>query len=139
MIDLAQLQASLPAGIKVTVIRGGIHYTVRSSRKGKKVSLGTYVNYEDAVEALKQFKFGVYKDSIQEVQNIRTVAKLGNYEYYKDLLDQIGVHMLESHKEYIHITEDGKEITIPAPVVTMYINEIYYGPCQDESIYPDDL
>jgi hypothetical protein len=141
--SLTDLQARLPAGIKITLVKNKVHYSVRTSRNGKKYSLGTYVELEDAIQALIAFKnvnaSNACNDRIVALPQtmIGTQPQAQPLEQtlpidMQNLLDLIGVHNLESNKPYRHITEDGEIIDIPAHIVTMYINSIYFG-TQDQA------
>jgi hypothetical protein len=129
--SLTDLQARLPAGIKITLVKNKVHYSVRTSRNGKKYSLGTYVELEDAIQALIAFKNVNASNACTDRIVALPLAQPLPIDM-QNLLDLIGVHNLESNKPYRHITEDGEIIDIPAHIVTMYINSIYFG-TQDQA------
>lgn len=56
--DLNSLNATLPPGIRAVFVSGRVHYVVRSSKRGKKQSLGTFLDLEVAKAALVQYKLG---------------------------------------------------------------------------------
>lgn len=127
--ELINLQARLPAGIKLSIIRGNIHYTVRSSRQGKKFSLGTYTDLEDAIQALLKFKQSNEVAKIERKPEPKTSEI--SFEHAQEIFDEIGVHMLESDKAYIHVTPDGEIIRISSKHVNRYIHLTYYGESQE--------
>lgn len=50
------INADLPPGIKATIVGDNVRYTVRTSIKGRKFSLGTFIDLSAAIQALAEFK-----------------------------------------------------------------------------------
>jgi hypothetical protein len=123
--DLFKLQARLPAGVKITLVKGAIHYAVRTSRHGRKYSLGTFSDLDAALEALIRFKTKLMDEELTD--DSTTAASVLEFEQARDMLDTVGVHNLNAHRSYKHMTEDGNIIVIPAKFVDMYIHLTYYG------------
>ena len=122
--EIKKLQMRLPAGIKINLVHGDIRYSVRTSRNGKKYSLGTFLTIDDAVDALYAFKTKLMDEPV--TSNSQSPSKI-TFEQAQEIFDEIGVHNLESNKSYKHMTDDGEIIMIPAKYVDMYIHLTYYG------------
>lgn len=126
MIDIATLQASLPAGIKVVVTSAGMHFNVRASRKGKRVSLGTFITATDAINALQKFKFGEFEDIKAEIASIKQVALDDKSEYYLELLQSVPPHeLVDASKDFSYKQEDGSVVIIPAMYVSMHLTKMW--------------
>lgn len=72
MNDIETLNKQLPPGIKAVPTVNGVRFTVRASFKGKKESLGTFVNQDAAIRALVEFK--VKKSYTTAANNVADVV-----------------------------------------------------------------
>lgn len=143
--SMADIQAALPLGIKVHWVKGQLHYTVRSSKKGRKVSLGTYLSPELAMRALANFKAGLPIELTQaEITQIsneqaareaekqrnqieRGIAQVSKQDMFFILHNEVPPHEIDSSKPYQHLTNDGKLIIIPKAIVAEYILALAEG------------
>lgn len=139
--EIQALQLRLPAGIKIVLNKGTIHYMVRSSRHGKKFSLGTFLELDDAINALVKFKTQVMHDSpgAHPGAQVSSKAPKITYEEATGIFDEIGVHMLSSGKPYNHMKDDGSMLEIPAKYVDMYIHVTYYGALPEDVQEPKGI
>lgn len=153
---MKDLQDALPKGIKVVWVRGQLHYIVRSSKNGKKVSLGTYLCPDLAKQALAKFKAGLplalsseELQAIADEQAAREAAKQRNAlerassvltktDYFKILYQESKSQHIDSTKPYYHFTEDGKQLIIPAKIVAEFIAAWANNELDDDIEYIDD-
>lgn len=152
--SIADVQASLPPGIKVHWVKGQMHFTVRSSRKGKKVSLGTYLSPELAKRALANFKAGLPLELTQEElaqiadeQAAREAERERNRqergmpsqltskeEMFRILHNHVPPHELNSSKPYFWTSPGGKTVMIPKEVVAEYFSNLAEGMFEEGDI-----
>ena len=153
---MQELQEALPKGIKVVWVRGQLHYVVRSSKNGQKISLGTYLCPDLAKQALAKFKAGIPialtpedLKAIADEQSSREALKQRNAlerassqltqaDYFKILYQEAKSQHIDSTKPYYHFTEDGKQIIIPQRVVADFINAWANNELDDDIEYIED-
>jgi hypothetical protein len=149
---LQELQASLPPGIKVSIGRNEIHYIVRSSRKGKKVSLGTFTCPILAMKALAAFKANLPFELTQEdmkriiateqekeieierrkLESVKLV--MSKHDMFKILYDNVPAHEIDASKPYNYVTPEGNTIIIPKIILSEYLDKLVSGEFEEEDI-----
>lgn len=150
MSSLAELNKQIPKGIKAVSVNNTIHYVVRTSIKGKKYSLGTFLSLDVAIKALVQFKVTkTYTIAANEIADIvsSTVAEQQvekenkitealkqtplseSVDMLREHIDMYGSHLLGGGNEAINISmEDGTIKHIPKEAVAILYTEIWGMP-----------
>lgn len=72
MDNIGELNKQLPPGIKAVPTVDGVRFTVRTSFKGKKESLGTFLSQDAAIRALVEYK--VKKSYTTAANNVADVV-----------------------------------------------------------------
>ena len=142
--SLEALQESMPRGIKVTWANGKIRYTVRSSKNGRKVSLGTFICQKLAIETLTRFKMGVpikltqeemqqivSEETDKEVRRMWAAEEKEKSKAPKEVMLAIlaklpATSLLDSKKPYYHMEDDGRVIMIPVAVVEEFFTNLMH-------------
>jgi hypothetical protein len=161
MQELDALNAKLPRGIKAAYVKNKIHYAVRSSIRGKKVSLGTFLSLEAAIKALTQFKLKVSmeinpelvadevtnlltqqaikeseKAKIQVVKHIKATPIEVQAQALREYVDEVGPHIIEDASKPMNIPSTSMNATmhISADAVKIVYNEIFGLSNEDKDV-----
>lgn len=149
-MDLKTLNDKLPAGIRAVVVRGVIHYVVRSSYKGVKTSIGTFLSLDVAIQKLAEYKIKKMTsllpadlDSVAdqvtayeaEQQASKPIANMPTSmpadeaaELLQTAIDEQGPHILLGGNKPIKITLDDKTHIISAEIVAEAYQKIWNAP-----------
>lgn len=125
-MNITDIQSKLPPGVRIVFNNGHIAYSVRTSRQGKKYSLGTFSDPVKAIDALQRFKYGLFVDASAEALSLKASSKEEHYQKCKLLLDDVPMHTLDSSKPCMYLADDGTVINIAADIVARYIHEKFY-------------
>ena len=147
MQSIEDLNKQLPKGIKATLVNNEMHFVVRTSFKGKKYSLGTFLSLDAAIRALAEFKikqtYAVAAKDIADIvsstlaeQQVKIKSKIKDtqkqtplatdVDLLREYIDMNGPHLLGSGNEAIHITlEDGTIKHVNKEVVAIIYTEIW--------------
>ncbi len=142
---LAEFNSKLPAGIVAEISRGTLRYVVRTSFKGKKVSLGTFLDFDAALRAVVEYKIAgmtladhstmvskmlaeyaaAEKDAyeLEKQAILEAAAVLPTSEMY-ELLDNLPPHELQTDTPTKITKEDGSVVSIAPHVVSMYLKKM---------------
>jgi hypothetical protein len=142
---LADFNAKLPAGIVAEISRGSLRYVVRTSFKGKKVSLGTFLDFDAALRAVVEYKIAGmtladHSAMVRQMLAEYAAAEKESYELDKqailsaaaslptsdmyELLDTLPPHELQTDTPTKVTKEDGSVVTIAPHVVSMYLKRM---------------
>ncbi len=153
MPSIEEINSKLPAGIKAVLVGGSIHYVVRTSHKGKKVSLGTFTDGNVAIAKLAEFKLKKYAtiqpDELSSLSNevesaiaqkiareqAQVAARQASLLTGDDALSMLraaveesGPHILGSGAQAVTISNDLGKTIIPADIVAIIYQEIWGMP-----------
>ena len=136
-MNLTELNNKLPPGIRAVLVRNKLHYVVRTSHRGKKHSLGTFLSLDLAIAKLAEFKIKkmttITDDEIELVADDITAAiaeqalstaapKISTPEdeqraILQQALDDQGQHILGSGNKHVRVALNGKIHIISASIV----------------------
>lgn len=118
------IPTNLPRGISAVIINGAIRYRVRTSKFGKRQSLGTFLTLDDAIQAITQYQYGRLQDYVAQKQKIEDQRLEADKEKYFFLLQDAPLFKLDPNKEYQTFNEEGEIVTIPAKFVKLYLESM---------------
>lgn len=136
-MNLTELNKKLPAGIRAVLIRNKLHYVVRTSHKGVKHSLGTFLDLDVAIAKLAEFKIKkmttistaelehVVDDvtaSIAESSLLTAAPKIVTPDdeqrtILQQALDEQGPHILGNGNKHVRVALNDKVHIISAAIV----------------------
>ena len=136
-MNLTELNKKLPAGIRAVLVRNKLHYVVRTSHKGVKHSLGTFLSLDVAIAKLAEFKIkkmttitddeiGLVADditaAIAESSLLTAPPKIVTPDdeqraILQQALDEQGPHILGSGNKHVRVALNGKIHIISASIV----------------------
>lgn len=122
-----QIPTDLPRGIKAVISKGAIKYNVRTSKFGKRQSLGTFLTLDEAIKALTQFQYGMLQDYVEKAKEVEAQMLEQQKEKYFLLLLDAPVHKLQAGKEYRTFDDDGNIVVVPGSYVTMFLSSADNG------------
>lgn len=147
MSELANLNKLLPPGVKAVEVNGNIRFTVRTSVKGKRESLGTFTDQKAAIKALYEYKikksYTVAADAIaDEVTSIvaskqeklqeaikqeeRNTPLAESVEVLRNYIDMNGPHLLDDGNSAMNIPmDDGTIKHVSKEVVAIIYSEVW--------------
>lgn len=150
MSDLANLNKLLPPGVKAIDVNGKIRFTVRTSVKGKRESLGTFLDQKAAIKALYEYKIKKsYSVAAEEIADEVTSIVTNKQEKLKDAIkqeemktplaesvellrnyiDMNGPHLLNDGNSAMNIPmDDGTIKHVSKEVVAIIYNEVWDMP-----------
>jgi hypothetical protein len=115
---------NLPAGISIAILDGKARYRVRTSRKGKRYNLGTFLTAEAATAALVKFQYGLVSNPASEIASMKASSQKAELEQYRQALDATAACLLSSTEDaVIADPETGDVIIVPAELVAVYLEE----------------
>lgn len=123
-MNAINIPTDLPRGIAAVIVNGAIRYRVRTSKFGKRQSLGTFLTLDDAIQAITQYQYGRLQDYVAQRQKIESQRLEADKEKYFLLLQDAPLFKLDSNKEYQTFDEEGNIVTIPAKFVRLYLEAI---------------
>lgn len=147
MSELANLNKLLPPGVKAVKVNGNIRFTVRTSVKGKRESLGTFTDQKAAIKALYEYKikksYTVAADAIADEVTSLVVNKqqklqdaikqeekktplAESVEVLRNYIDMNGPHLLDDGNSAMNIPmDDGTIKHVSKEVVAIIYSEVW--------------
>ena len=119
-----QLPTDLPRGVSAVIMNGAIRYRVRTSKFGKRQSLGTFLTLDDAIQALTKFQYGMLQDYVEQAEKAKEQILEQQKEKYFFLLQDAPLYKLQEGKEYRTFDEEGNIAVVPGSYVTMYLQSL---------------
>lgn len=153
-MNLVQLNAKLPAGVKAVFVNNAIHYVVRTTFKGRRYSLGTFLSAEAAIETLVKFKVNKMielkdSDTVDEATHIIASQVAGRptmietpeaKQYLQTAIEQEGPHIIGDGTKPVKLKLNGKSIMIAASIVAEAYEDLFgIPPITNEETFQQEL